>query len=193
MAINSPTNVFAAFEMLLEELGVEIDLTNKAGASAFEGRDYDRAREALERAGHLTAFRDKVIALRAEWDTLAAVQVSSGEDEADHTARRSRGRLRRGMRTREEAYFESILTALVELNGSAKINDVLARVEQKMKGVLKPVDYESLASEPHHPRWRNTAQWARNTLVQRGLMKSGSPYGVWEISEAGRAYLSRSR
>ncbi|RMH13146.1 MAG: hypothetical protein D6698_14360, partial [Gammaproteobacteria bacterium] len=37
--------------------------------------------------------------------------------------------------------------------------------------------------------WRNTAQWCRNTMVREGLMKSDSPYGIWEITEAGRKYL----
>ncbi len=34
-------------------------------------------------------------------------------------------------------------------------------------------------------RWRNGTQWYRNTLVQKGLMKRGSPRGVWEISPTG--------
>ena len=72
------------------------------------------------------------------------------------------------------------------------MNDVLIRVEQLMKGVLTRVDYEPLASDPDAPRWRNTAQWARNTMVKEGLLKSNSPHGVWEISEAGRQALAKS-
>ena len=38
----------------------------------LEGRDYDKAKEALERSGVLTGFRDKVTILRKDWDQLAA-------------------------------------------------------------------------------------------------------------------------
>ena len=42
----------------------------------------------------------------------------------------------------------------------------------------------------YHIRWRNTAQWARNTMVNDdGRMKKGSRQGYWEISDKGRAWL----
>jgi len=79
----------------------------------FEGRDYDRAREVLERAAQLTAFRDRVAALQKDWDGLIAAPVGD-EDETARADRRNLGRLRRGLRTREEAYFKPILHTLVE-------------------------------------------------------------------------------
>jgi hypothetical protein len=66
---------------------------------------------------------------------------------------------------------------------------VLEKVEQSMKEVLKPVDYEPLASGSDI-RWRNTAQFARNTMVEKGLLKSNSSRGIWEITEAGRKSLT---
>ena len=72
MIENNPTNVSSAFEMLSEEVEAEIDFVNGVGAKAFEGRDYDKAKEALERSGVLTAFRDKLASLRKEWEELAA-------------------------------------------------------------------------------------------------------------------------
>jgi hypothetical protein len=71
------------------------------------------------------------------------------------------------------------------------MGDVLAALEKKMKGTLQKVDYEPLSSDPEMPRWRNAAQWARNSLVRDGLMKSDSPRGVWEISEAGKERLAK--
>ena len=50
MIENNPTNVIAAFEILLEEIEAEIDFVNQVGAKSFEKRDYDRARDALENA-----------------------------------------------------------------------------------------------------------------------------------------------
>lgn len=188
MIENNPTSVVVAFEMLLEEIEAEIDFVNRVGAQAFQGRDYDKAKEALERVGQITAFRDKADSLRREWESLFAQE----EDEvgtAAHAERRNLGRLRRGLRTREEAYYVPILKALESLGGSAQMHLVLDRVQHSMHGVLRDVDYEPLASEPDMPRWKNAAQWARNSMVKEGLLKSNSPRGWWEVSEAGIQYL----
>ena len=188
MIENNPSNVFSAFEMLLEEVEAEIDFVNGVGAKAFGGRDYDKAKEALERSGVLTAFRDKVAALRKEWDGIAAV-AESQEDEETKAERRNLGRLRRGQRTPEAQYYVPILQVLVEMNGSGKVAEVLERVGKLMKPILKEVDYDPLASGTDNPRWRNAGQWARNSMVHEGLLKADSPRGVWEITEAGRARL----
>jgi len=188
MIENNPSNVSSAFEMLLEEVEAEIDFVNGIGARAFEGRDYDKAKEALERSGLLTAFRDKVAGLRREWQELAAL-AEREEDEETRAERRNLGRLRKGQRTPEFAYYVPILQALKEMGGSGKVADVLDRVGGVMKSVLKDVDYDPLASDPSNPRWRNAAQWARNSLVHEGLLRGDSPRGVWQITELGRARL----
>lgn len=157
MIENNPTSVVAAFEILLEEIEAEIGFVNQAGARAFEVGDYDKAKEALERAAEVTAFRDKAVALRREWEKLFAHEEDEQGTEA-HAARRNLGRLRRGLRTREEAYYRPILEALQALGGSAPMPQVLDRVLESMKGVLRDVDYEPLASDPDMPRWRNAAQ-----------------------------------
>jgi len=73
----SPTNVIAAFDMLLEEIEAEIEFVNRVGARSFEGRDYDKARQAPERAAQMTGFRDKADALRREFEPAYATRVSS--------------------------------------------------------------------------------------------------------------------
>lgn len=72
------------------------------------------------------------------------------------------------------------------MGGEGKVADVLEQVKQIMKPVLKDVDYQPLASGPDNPRWRNAAQWARNSMIKEGLLKGDSPRGVWEITDAGR-------
>lgn len=191
MIENNPTNVVAAFEMLLEEIEAEIDFVNTVGSKAFEKRDYDRAKEALEQAGKLTAFRDKAAMLRKEWESFAVIEVDDEDKEAARIQRQNLGRLQRGMRTPEEAYYQPILQVLLEMGGSGKVVHVLDRVGMKMKGKLKPCDYEPLSSGPDNPRWRNAAQWARNSMVNEGLLKNDSPRGIWEISEKGRLFLTQ--
>lgn len=191
MIENNPNEVSSAFEILLEEIEAEIDFVNNIGSKGFDARDYERAKEALERAGVLTAFRDKLAALRAEWESLAAA-AESQEDEDTKAERRNLGRLRKGLRTPESEYRVPILQALTEMGGSGKAADVLDRVLEMMKPRLRPVDFEPLASGPDNPRWRNAAQWARNSMVNEGLLKRDSPRGVWEITEAGKQRLNEA-
>jgi hypothetical protein len=60
-----------------------------------------------------------------------------------------------------------------------------------MHDVLVEADYEPLASNPRMLHWSHNTHWARDHMVQDGRLKQGSPYGIWEISEAGRAYLAK--
>ena len=121
-----------------------------------------------------------------------AVPQAREEEEHVRIERRNAGRLQRGMRTPESTFRLPILKALSEIGGSARIQDVLNKLEQSMKGTLKQVDYETLPSTPDQARWRNTAQWERNTMVKEGLLKPNSPHGVWEITEEGRRMLMNS-
>ncbi len=190
MIENNPTNVSSAFEMLLEEIEAEIDFVNGVGTKAFDERDYDKAGEALERCSTLTAFRDRVATLRKEWEQIAAA-AERDEDEETRAHRRNLGKLRKGLRTPTEAYYAPILKALESMGGSGKVPEVLERVGQIMKPVLKDVDYQPLESKPHKLRWRNNAQWARKRMVNEGLLRHDSPHGVWEITDAGRKMLKK--
>jgi len=191
MIENNPSDVSSAFEMLLEEVEAEIDFLTRIGARAFESRDYDKVGEARDQAEKVTAFRDRVAALRKEWDLISGSEAE--EDEETRVERRNLGRLRKGVRTPESAYYVPILRALSDLGGSAKMQTVLEMVYAAMKPILKDVDHQPLASDPGIPRWRNSAQWARNTMRQEGLLKDDSPHGTWEISDGGRARLKESQ
>jgi hypothetical protein len=188
MPSENPTNVDAAFDILLEQIEAEIDLVNRTGARAFENRDYDKARATLEQAGQFIGFRNRTATLRREWAALAGPQEEE-EGAAEQVERRDLGRLGRGLRTPEEAYYRPILQVLAELEGRGQTAQILDRVGQLMRGVLREVDYQPLTASPDLPRWRNAAQWARNSMVQNGLLKDDSPRGIWEISEAGTRYL----
>jgi len=191
MIENNPSNVSSGFEMLLEEIEAEIDFFTRIGARAFESRDFRKVDEARGQAEQVTAFRDKVAALRKEWDAISGAETE--QDEETKAERRNLGRLRKGLRTPESAYYLPILKALSELGGGAKMQAVLERVYETMKPILKDVDHQPLASDPDMPRWRNSAQWARNTMRQEGLIKDDSPHGTWEISEAGRQRLEEGK
>ena len=193
MIENITADVFAAFELLREEIETEVDFINKVATRALEKRDYDEARRTIDQADQVTTFRDKIVSLRKEWKTLTITQESRAVEEILSIKRRNLGRLQRGLRTPEIVYYQPILQALNELGGSAEMNDVLDRVELLMRGVLGQVDYEPLASDTDMLRWRNTARWARKTMVEEGLLKADLPRGVWEITEVGRTALRKGK
>jgi hypothetical protein len=177
--------VNTASEILLEEIELVANSLNEEGVAAFRTGNYDAVRRAIEEATRLAEFREKVKALQKEWASLAV-----NRPRRKVTVRRTgKSRLARGLRTPEDAFRRPILETLVELGGKAPIGEVLDRVGEKMKDVLTEYDYQSLPSSPKSIRWRNTAQWCRYTLVREGLMKSDSPYGIWEISDLGREAL----
>lgn len=182
--------VNTAFEILLEEIELVANQLNDSGAEAFRAGDYDKARRAIEEATRLADFREKVKALQREW---AGLTPGRFEVRRRKTTRTTKGRLERGLRTPEEAFRRPILEVLIELGGSASISDVLERVGAKMSSILNQYDLEPLPSDPRSVRWKNTAQWCRNTLVKEGLMKNDSSYGIWEITDAGRYWLEQEK
>ena len=189
MVDDSPTTVQAGFELLLEEMETEIEFINQSGAKAFAARNYDAARAVLERADQVTALREKLAALRSEWEKLVPVISSNGASSRKNGSH-DLGRLQRGVRTRENAYFKPILQVLNQMGGVGDMSEVLERLPKLMKGTLTDIDFEPLASNTEVPRWWNTAQWAQSAMVQAGLLKADSPRGVWEMTEAGHRLIA---
>jgi len=194
MAEDNSSDVSSAFGILLDEIDAEIDRIKEASSELIRLDDYKQARKALARAEKLGIFRDRVAALREEWERLISGEIEEEREypqrrRAPVKVRRDMGKLPAGVTTPSEAYRLPILRALVEMGGSARARDVLARVFEIMRPILKEVDYEPLTSSRGELRWHNTAEWVRWDLVQEGLMKGDSPRGIWEISEKGREYL----
>ncbi|MBM4463928.1 MAG: hypothetical protein FJ012_11500 [Chloroflexi bacterium] len=180
--------VSAAFEIVMEEIETVVDSLNQDGAGAFQKGDYDTARGLIEIATRLAEFRVKVRNLQKEWDNIFSARVPRKP-----SRKRRFQRLQRGLRTTEDAFRRPILEALVEMGGAGQVEKVLDRVGEKMKAILNDYDRQPLPSLPNTVRWRNTAQWCRNSMVQEGLLKVDSPRGVWEISDRGREALKRDQ
>ncbi|MDZ7337126.1 MAG: winged helix-turn-helix domain-containing protein [candidate division KSB1 bacterium] len=175
-------NVTVAFNMLIAELETALKDTRQAAASATQQGSYDEAEARLDEARQIERFIADIRARQREWTALAS------KSRSNKTAGRSR--LPRGERTPEEAYRLPILRALVAMGGEGKMQTVLDRVYQEMKSRLKPVDLKPLPSDAKTPRWRNAAQWERQSMVDEGLLRSDSPRGIWAVTEKGRKYLA---
>ncbi len=181
--------VSPAFEILLEEIETIIDRLDQEGAKLFSRSAHKEARLLLDKAESANLFRTKIKELQKEWFSLEAQITRKTPAELQHSRRNKSRRLQRGLRTPEEDYRLPILGALVRLGGKSSSNNVLDQVGKVMGDALNKYDKEHLVSTPSLPRWRNTAQWARNGLVNEGLLSKNSPKGIWEITEAGRKAL----
>jgi hypothetical protein len=184
--------VSSAFEILLEEIETAIEELNQEGSRQFSLSEHKKARLLLERAESASLFRGKIKDLQVEWRTLESQIGSSVPVYRQRSKSKRKRKLQRGLRTSEEVFKTPVLEALLHLGGSANANDVLARVGKMMAGLLNEYDKQPLPSAPSSPRWRNTAQWARNALVKEGLMANDSPKGVWEITDAGKKVVTLS-
>lgn len=174
---------------MLEEIEAEIDYFTGVGSQAMQGRDYNKAKELINHAQEITNFRNQVAGLRKEWTKINAA-AEEKEDEETRIQRNNMGKLRKRLRTPESSYVLPILQALDQMGGSSKVSEVLNKVGEIMRPILKNIDYDPLTSNIDNPRWRNTAQWARSSMVnEEGYFEKDSPRGIWEISEKGRAFL----
>ncbi|MDD2252228.1 MAG: winged helix-turn-helix domain-containing protein [Dehalococcoidales bacterium] len=92
--------------------------------------------------------------------------------------------------TRDIEFRRPILETLVEFGGQARVPQVIDAVGRKMKGKLKPIDYERLSSGP--VRWESAAKWERQHCVQEGLIEKFQP-GIWKISTKGIEWLKQAQ
>ncbi len=173
-----------AFELLLEEIESVIGVLNKEAEEAFKSGDYEKVKTLIEYATKITEFREKVKNIQKEWQTLFASKTLK----IKRTKKEVFKKLRRGLRTTEDAFKLPILESLIELGRKAKVIAVLDKVKQKMEGILNEYDKQPLPSGKTI-RWENTARWARNTMVNEGLLAADSPPGIWEITEKRIEYL----
>lgn len=175
--MSTPTAMEEAMELLQDEVESEVERANRRGGAAFAKGDHKQVAAELKRAEALMALQERLNEMREAFPSLFTPDAPAN------------GRLPKGLKTKQEAYRQPILRALVELGGKASLDDVLGRVYDEMKDQLNEYDLRPMPSDESTPRWRNTAQWARNSMHAEGLLKSDSPRGIWEISEAGRAAL----
>lgn len=84
----------------------------------------------------------------------------------------------------EPEYELPILQALVDAGGSGKAREITAEVGDRLGDRLSDLDRAPLKSGD--VRWENRVAFVRLKLKDRGLLKSDSPRGVWELTDAGR-------
>ncbi len=188
MTKNGLSNVKTSFDLIISEMDNEIAEINKEGSKAFEKGNYAEAKKIIGTVQKITELRNKLMFLRKQWEAISSTKGKTRNKKIVNSS--SKGRLSRGLRTSEESFYVPILKTLVDLGGDGKVREVVNEVGNRLRNILKDVDYKPLPSKPDQLRWENAVRWARNEMVNSGLLKSKSPRGIWEISEKGRKYLN---
>lgn len=102
-------------------------------------------------------------------------------------------RIPRGLKVPQSEYEIPILESLYSLGGKGRMQKVLDMVKEKMEHRFSDIEYQTLKNGSTK-RWESTAQFARNALVLRGLLKrpEESGWGVWELTELGIAEVEKN-
>ncbi len=182
-------DVSTALSLLRDSVSEEEQRIRNEGAKAMQEGDYDTATSVIEFAKRLLAFEKKVEGLVAEWEELEDLRDSASPTVQEIVSKKFFGKRKKGEVTPHMAFYRAILESLVEMGGSGKTREVLDKVGEKMKSELLPLDFAVLPSDGKSIRWRNSAQWARNTMVNDDGRRKKTKNGIWEISDKGRKWL----
>jgi len=179
--MNETVNTTGAFEQLIDHLDDTLEAMQSHAHARIDQGAFDTAQQVLKQAQSVKSLRDDLEAMSDRYaETIASVQGIKGTV-----------KLPKGLKTRQQAYRVPILKALVALGGQAKIGQVLDRVFAEMQSRLNSYDLANLP-QSDTPRWRNTAQWARNSLREDGMIRGDTPRGIWAISEKGRKWVAKN-
>ena len=89
----------------------------------------------------------------------------------------------------ESDYEVPIMRALAERGGSAPAREIVSAVGEMVVQRLTALDLAPLPNGGH--RWESRVQFARLRMKERNLIRSGSPRGLWELSDVGAAELAQ--
>ena len=99
-----------------------------------------------------------------------------------------KGRISRDIPTIKRPELQkAVIETLNEFGGRANANDVLDKLAIKLKTKLTPADLELL--DDGYNRWQKNVHWTRYILTEKGVLKSNSPRGIWELSDK---YMKKS-
>ena len=178
------------FNYLLDEIKKAIDELRRQGTLALQSEDLVTAGQLVEKAKQFDDFRQKIIDLQEEWNSLASdVGIHNKKRVVRRRSKNRKAKHRkRGELTPKENYYQPILQALMDMNGKGSRPAVLQRLERSMASVFNQFDREPDKSD-HKPTWHKRASFARLDMVKLGLLTHSSGRGVWEITEKGKKWF----
>lgn len=94
-------------------------------------------------------------------------------------------RAQKGVVLPRSEYQIAVRQVLRQMGGQGKKREVIDRVYEILGPRLGPADRGPAGQTSDQPKWMNRTAWARQDLVDQGLIRIGSPVGIWQLTEAG--------
>ncbi len=88
----------------------------------------------------------------------------------------------RAPKTDNKILRKLIIEALQCSGGSAPKSEVHKYIEDSLKGKFLPRDLDWRESTGNYV-WQNNTDWERYSMTKDGILKKGSPIGIWELTE----------
>jgi hypothetical protein len=82
-------------------------------------------------------------------------------------------------RTSPDILAKELRKAIRQLGGSARKSQVLHLIERNMQGKFKVQDLER--DNQGNVNWHKWVVLEKGKMVKSGVMKTGSPFGIWEL------------
>ncbi len=171
----------SAFEMLLENIEVEIDFLGDLTHS-----DMLSSQHRMERMAELTSLREQISVIHSDFVGFYNMEFLVYAGKANVNLHNSLIKLRDKDRTPHHDFLIPILQA-VDDRKSKDISKILDKMEEIMrcKQMLKDADYETIGIGSDIPRWKNTAKWFINDLIRNGLINKYDNIEVFYLTDKG--------
>jgi len=179
-------DIESAYAFLFRRANEELKIIRNQGISSFS---HDQYSDAAENARKAERIKTIITLLKKSYESWQEFKLDDHVPTLHIAEPRERGP--HGLVTPQKAFRLPLLKSLVEMGGRGRTRLVLDRVGEMMASKLNDFDRAFLANG-REIRWRNAVCWERNECVKEGLLKRGSPKGIWEISERGRQYMSEN-
>ena len=139
----------------------------------------------LSLSSELDCLHDKIANVERVRDRLTQLLESFPKKGMDLLSTKKERKLRRprevhNPKTKGAVFRELIIEILREFGGKARASRVMAEIERRLGDSFTQGDLE-FESDGKTLAWWKTAQWERNRLVLKKVIRSDSSKGMWEL------------
>lgn len=180
-------------DLVIREIESIVNEYHQNGIELYSLQKFEEAEKQAQKILEIERLKSQIQEIGIRLGNLIPIGDISVENEDTQSENLRQDKLPKGLRTPDKEFRQPILIALEKLGGSGHINDVMEIVSSLMESKLNKYDFQPLKSAPKFPRWRNTAQWERDTMVKEGLLLKDSPRSIWTLSAKGKSYLQSQK
>jgi hypothetical protein len=179
--VSSDDMVVAEQEAQLRAIAKAVEQLEKSGVTVPDPLRAEKTRLAASLAVHTDA-KQALAQLADEFqDILRDLRDRLRQNAASPEAK-PRGHRSKLPRTPRMVLREHIVRALKSLGDKARVSDVIAEMDRQLEGKLLPGD-TVWREATNECAWQNNAKWERFQMTQDGILRRGSPRGVWELEK----------